>query len=191
MSADEELLGRLRAGDEEAFVALVSRHHDSMLRLARTFVSSNAVAEEVVQDTWLGVVRGIDRFGGRSTLRTWLFTILVNRARSAGDTRAPQRRGRATSSPASTPLARGSRRPRTGPRTSRSASAPRPSASSCGRRSRELPARQLAVVTLRDIEGLRSDEVCEVLAISEGNQRVLLHRGRNHLRECLEAGLAP
>src|SRR5271156_6966088 len=81
---DSELVARLRAGDEQAFVALVARHHSSMLRLARAFVSSPAVAEEVVQDTWLGVVRGIDGFAGRSSFRTWLFHILVNRARSTG-----------------------------------------------------------------------------------------------------------
>jgi RNA polymerase sigma-70 factor (ECF subfamily) len=79
-----QLLARLREGDEDAFVTLVSRHHDPMLRLARTFVDSQAVAEEVVQDTWLGVLRGIDRFEGRSSLRTWLLAILVNRARTAG-----------------------------------------------------------------------------------------------------------
>src|ERR1700727_3181200 len=79
------LLERLQAGEEAAFVMLVGHHHDAMLRLARTFVRSSAVAEEVVQDTWLGVVRGIDRFEGRSSLRTWLLAILVNRARTAGE----------------------------------------------------------------------------------------------------------
>ncbi len=85
-TADEDLqlLIRLRSGDEAAFVTLVSRNHDAMLRLARTFVHSHAVAEEVVQETWLGVLRGIDRFEGRSSLRTWLLAILVNRARSMG-----------------------------------------------------------------------------------------------------------
>ena len=81
---DGELVARLRAGDEQAFVLLVARHHSAMVRLARTFVPSTAVAEEVVQDTWVGVVRGIDRFAGRSTFKTWLLTILVNRARSTG-----------------------------------------------------------------------------------------------------------
>src|ERR1700677_1078775 len=81
---DDELLSRLRAGDENAFVLLVARHHATMLRLARSYVSSTAVAEEVVQDTWLGVVRGIDGFAGRSSFKTWLLQILVNRARSTG-----------------------------------------------------------------------------------------------------------
>ena len=81
---DGELLSRLRSGDEEAFVMLVARYQQPMLRLACSMVSSQAVAEEAVQDTWLGVVRGIERFEGRSSLKTWLFRILVNRARSAG-----------------------------------------------------------------------------------------------------------
>ena len=79
-----ELLARLRSGDEQAFIILVRRHHAAMLRLAATFVPSFAVAEEVVQDTWLGVLRGISAFQGRSSVKTWLFRILVNRARTAG-----------------------------------------------------------------------------------------------------------
>src|ERR1700732_2172916 len=81
---DDELLGSLRAGDEEAFVTLVGRHHHSMLRIARSFVPSSAVAEEVVQDTWMAVVRGIGNFEGRSSLKSWLVGILVNRARTTG-----------------------------------------------------------------------------------------------------------
>src|SRR5665213_3984076 len=81
---DIEQLRRLRDGDEDAFVMLVARYHQPMLRLARTMVSSKAVAEEIVQDTWMGVVRGIERFEGRSSFKTWLYAILVNRARSAG-----------------------------------------------------------------------------------------------------------
>ena len=84
MDADTALLARLRDGDEQAFTELVGRYHSSMLRLALSFVSSQAVAEEVVQDTWLAMLRGLDRFEERSSLRTWLFTILVNRARSTG-----------------------------------------------------------------------------------------------------------
>src|SRR6266849_837889 len=82
--SDADLLGRLRAGDERAFVVLVRRHQDAMLRLACSFVPSDAVAQEVVQDTWLGVLRGLDGFEGRSSFRRWLFRILVNRARTAG-----------------------------------------------------------------------------------------------------------
>ena len=81
---DIEQLRRLRDGDEDVFVMLVARYHQPMLRMARTMVSSEAVAEEIVQDTWMGVVRGIDRFEGRSSFKTWLYRILINRARSAG-----------------------------------------------------------------------------------------------------------
>ena len=84
MDSDEELLRRLRAGDERGFVDLVERHNGAMLRLALSFVSSRAVAEEVVQDTWLAALRGLGAFEGRSSLKTWLFTILVNRARTTG-----------------------------------------------------------------------------------------------------------
>src|SRR5215469_594038 len=88
MDADESLLELLRDGDEQAFTTLVERYHSSMLRLAMSFVSSQAVAEEVVQDTWLAVLRGLGRFEERSSLRTWLFTILANRARSTGEREA-------------------------------------------------------------------------------------------------------
>ena len=84
VDADADLVVRLRAGDEAAFAALVQHYHPSLLRLAETMVPSRAIAEEVVQETWLGVVRGIARFEGRSSLRTWLFHILVNRARTTG-----------------------------------------------------------------------------------------------------------
>ena len=84
MDSEGELLLRLRSGDEQAFVGLVARYHEPMLQLAASFVPSRAVAEEVVQDTWLAVLRGLDGFQGRSSLRTWLFTILVNRARTVG-----------------------------------------------------------------------------------------------------------
>jgi len=84
MESDAELLARLQAGDETAFLSLVERYNGSLLRLARTFVPSEAVAEEVVQDTWIGVLRGVDRFEGRSSFKTWLFRILVNRARTTG-----------------------------------------------------------------------------------------------------------
>ena len=100
MEADGELLLWLRSGDERAFVGLVERYHEPMLRLAASFVPSHAVAEEVVQDTWLAVLRGLDGFEGRSSLRSWLFRILVNRARTTGTrehpsvpVRCPGRRG--------------------------------------------------------------------------------------------------
>ncbi len=184
------LLERLQAGEEAAFVMLVANHHDAMLRLARTFVRSSAVAEEVVQDTWLGVLRGIDRFEGRSSLRTWLLAILVNRARSAG-TREARTIALADAEPAvdharfdangawSTP-----------PEHWVDKVENRIGAAALGGTLRAalaaMPARQRAVVMLRDVDELGSDEVCEVLALSPENQRVLLHRGRSRLRQTLE-----
>lgn len=186
-----ELVGRLRAGDEQAFVTLVGRYHGSMLRLACTFVSSAAVAEEVVQDTWLGVVRGIGRFEGRSSLKTWLFRILVNRARTTG-----VRESRSVAIAEAEPAVDASRFDQTG----HWASPPehwvqdaddRLHAAMLADRIRlalvDLPARQRQVVTLRDVEELSSEEVCSVLEISEANQRVLLHRGRSRLRQALES----
>ncbi len=184
------LLEALRAGDEAAFVTLVAHHHDAMLRLARTFVRSSAVAEEVVQDTWLGVLRGIDRFEGRSSLRTWLLAILVNRARSTGT-----REARTVAILDLEPAVDHSRFD-----TSGAWSAPPEHwvedvenrlAAGALRGAllaalAELPDRQRAVVMLHDVDGLDSDEVCQVLSLTTGNQRVLLHRGRSHLRQALE-----
>jgi RNA polymerase sigma-70 factor, ECF subfamily len=187
---DAELLARLRAGDEQAFVVLVRRHHDGMLRLARCYVPSMAVAEEVVQDTWLGVLRGIAGFEGRSSVRTWLLRILVNRARTTG---TRERRTVATGGPE--PAVDGSRFDDTGhwadpPERWVEEADNRLHAAKLAGRLRSalegLPERQREVVTLRDIDGLSSEEVCSVLDISEGNQRVLLHRGRSRLRQVLE-----
>jgi RNA polymerase sigma-70 factor (ECF subfamily) len=189
MESDAELLVALHAGDEQAFVTLVNRYQGSLLRVARTFVPSDAVAEEVVQDTWMGVVRGIDRFEGRSSFKTWLFRILVNRARTSG-----------VSEHRHLPL--DPTEPAVGPdRFDRSGAWVEPIvpwesdvddrllAESWGPALRSaidtLPGRQREVVLLRDIEGLPAENVCAVLDISEGNQRVLLHRGRTKLRNVL------
>jgi RNA polymerase sigma-70 factor (ECF subfamily) len=195
---DGQLLTALRAGNEQAFVTLVHRHHDAMLRLASSFVPSVAVAEEVVQDTWVGVLRGIDGFEGRSSFRTWLFAILVNRARTAG---ARERRTIAvgdTGAVSDTEAAVAASRFDGGGTW---ASPPehwieevedRLEAGKLAGFLRtaieDLPDRQRQVVTLRDLEGLSSEEVCSVLEISEGNQRVLLHRGRSRLRQAIETG---
>jgi len=190
---DARLLERLRAGEEAAFVALVATHHDAMLRLASNFVSSRAVAEEVVQDTWLGVLRGIDRFEGRSSLRTWLLAILVNRARTTGvrearsvavgDWEAAVDRGRFDASGAwSSP-------PQQWVEDVEDRLGAAELAGHIHAALEQMPARQRAVVTLRDVDGLDSDEVCEVLSLSQANQRVLLHRGRSQLRRALEAVL--
>jgi RNA polymerase sigma-70 factor (ECF subfamily) len=188
---DEDLLARLRSGDEQAFVVLVGRYRDSMLRLAAGYVPSRAVAEEVVQDTWVGVLRGLSGFEGRSSVRTWLFRILVNRARTAGT-----RERRTVAVQDMGPVVDQSRFNGSG-----QWSAPpelwieqihdRLTAVKMADRIRsaveDLPGRQREVVTLRDIEGLSSDEVCGVLEITDANQRVLLHRGRSRLRQILES----
>ena len=189
MGDDVELLGRLRAGDEAAFVALVEQYHTSMVRLASTFVPNRAVAEEVVQDAWLGVLRGLDAFEGRASLRTWLFRILVNRARSTG-----VREHRSIPTPMDDPAVDPSRFASDGhwveppvPWTEEVEN--RLAAVDTVDRIRslveELPALQRQVITLRDMEGLSAGEVCELLQISEGNQRVLLHRARARIRRIL------
>jgi len=190
---DLALLERLRNGDEDAFVTLVGRHHDSMLRLARTFVHSGAVAEEVVQETWVAVLRGIDRFEGRSSLRTWLLTILCNRARSVGSREA--RSVAASDSEGFVAAVDSSRFDSSGAWSS----PPEPWTDAVEERIgaaalrdqilaalAQMPERQRAVVMLRDVDGLRSDEVCDVLALTPANERVLLHRGRSRLRQALE-----
>jgi RNA polymerase sigma-70 factor (ECF subfamily) len=186
---DMQLLQRLRAGDEDAFALLVSRHHGAMVRLAATFVPS-AAAEDVVQDTWLGVVKGIDRFEGRSSLKTWLLRILVNRARTAG---VKERRLVPVGSgePTVDPSRFDERGIWAAPPSSWADDVDdRLAASDLAGQLRaafdDLPALQRQVVALRDVDGLTSREVCDVLDISEGNQRVLLHRGRSRLRRALE-----
>jgi RNA polymerase sigma-70 factor (ECF subfamily) len=190
---DGELVELLRAGDEQAFVTLVSRHHASMLRLASSFVASPAVAEEVVQDTWMGVLRGIDGFAGRSSFRTWLLRILVNRATSTG-----MRERRSIAVGDAGPVVDRSRFDASGawmspPQHWVEDSDDRLLAQGLANEIQAalggLPPRQREVVMLRDVDGLSSHEVCEVLEISDANQRVLLHRGRSHLRQALESEL--
>jgi RNA polymerase sigma-70 factor, ECF subfamily len=190
MAADGELLVRLRSGDERAFVSLVQCYQEQMLRLASSFVPSRAVAEEVVQDTWLALLRGLDTFEGRSSLKTWLFSILLNQARTTG-TREHRSVPVANPEPAVDPA----RFDVSGhwaepPEHWTEAVEGRLAAGKLADRIRELmdelPARQREVVILRDVEEMSSEEVCSVLAISDGNQRVLLHRGRSRLRQLFE-----
>ena len=192
---DDDLVRRLRAGDESAFTELVNAYHPSMVRLAQTFVPSRAIAEEVAQETWLAVLKGIDSFEGRSSLKTWIFHILANRARSTGvreqrtvpvdvgDEGSVDRRrfdeGGAWSAPPAhwsddivEKLSSGAFLARVQDALS------------------QLPDSQRAVVTLRDLDGLSSKEVCDVLEISEANQRVLLHRGRSRIRATFEDEVA-
>lgn len=191
----------LRNGDEDAFVSLVERYHASLVRLAQVYVRDRAVAEEVAQEAWLGVIRGIDRFEGRSSLKTWILRILVNTAK----TRAVRER---RSIPFSTLMPEGED-PAVEPERFLALDHPRwpghwsaPPATWQGipeerllagetlERITEaiaaLPGNQREVITLRDVEGWSSEEVCALLEISEGNQRVLLHRARSKVRRALE-----
>ena len=197
---DGPLLAALRAGDEDAFATLVTRYHATLRRVARAYVSTDAVAEEVVQETWLGVIDGLDRFEQRASLKTWMFHILTNKAKTRG---ARERRA--------VPFASLSRpaeaEPSVPPERFQGdgaawpghwASPPRPWEDPERRlaslEAREhlraaiaaLPSTQQAVLTLRDVEGLEAEEVCELLNVSAGNQRVLLHRARARVRTELE-----
>ena len=194
----------LRAGDERAFEQLVRMYQAALLRVAQIYVSSRAVAEEVVQETWLAVLNGIDRFEGRSSLKTWIFRILANRAK----TRA-QRDSRTIPFSAL-------RRPDTVPEPAVDADrfndpehqrwpghwASPPTAwpeeqlvadetlRVIGDAIEQLPASQRAVITLRDVQGWSAEEVCNALELTETNQRVLLHRARSKVRRALEEYLS-
>jgi RNA polymerase sigma-70 factor, ECF subfamily len=201
---DRRLVQRLRDGDERAFMELVERYNGQLLRLAMSFVPSRAVAEEVVQETWLGVIQGIGRFEGRSSLKTWLFRILVNRAKTRGERerRTVPFSALAASEAASDETLIDADRflPPDHVWAGHWAAAPRSWAGAPEERlfSKEttkvvtdaieaLPEGQRAVIGLRDIAGWSSEDVCDELGISEVNQRVLLHRGRTKVRTALEA----
>jgi RNA polymerase sigma-70 factor (ECF subfamily) len=201
---DAPLLARLRRGDEEAFLALVERYGPLMLRVALTHVRSRAIAEEVVQDAWLGVLDGLDGFQGRSTLKTWILRILVNRAKTRGvrEARCVPFSSLAApddAAPAVDPdrfQGPGDRFPGgwvTFPRDWRTLPEEQLFARetfACATAAiRALPARQQEVIVLRDVQGWSSEEVCEALTLSEGNQRVLLHRARAKVRTALEEHL--
>jgi RNA polymerase sigma-70 factor (ECF subfamily) len=190
VESDAELLGRLRAGDEDAFVGLVGRYQPAMLRLASSLCPSSAVAEEAVQDTWMGIVRGVDRFEGRSSFKTWLFRILVNRAHSASSVEpltSSLDSYRAVDPSCFDPEGHWADpveqwEDRSDDRLDAAHWRPILAAALDA-----LPPRQRQVVLMRDAEGLSNDETCAVLGISAGNQRLLLHRGRSRLRQALEA----
>lgn len=203
---DAQLIKLLRGGNEAAFVALIERHHASMLRLARVYVSANAVAEEVVQEAWLGVLRGLPQFKEKSSLKTWIFRILTNCAK----TRA-LREGRSipfssmqeyeSEIQSNEPAVEGHRFIPADDPQGKGSWATHPQrwdnipeerllsqeTHACIKHAVEaLPPFQRAVITLRDIEGWTADEVCRSLEISEVNQRVLLHRARSKVRRALE-----
>jgi RNA polymerase sigma-70 factor (ECF subfamily) len=194
------LVAALRAGDENAFADLVDRHAPAMLRVARGYVRSRETAEDVVQETWIALIKGISKFEGRSSLRTWLFTVMINIAKARG---VRERRDADAAVLAFTGGTVDPARFRTGddpwPGHWREGEEPSPfpdtpEGSVLGdelvemarRELDKLPERQRTVVTLRDMLGFDSAEVCELLDITMANQRVLLHRGRAAVRSVLE-----
>jgi RNA polymerase sigma-70 factor (ECF subfamily) len=187
------LLSRLRAGDERAFEALVAQHNGALRRVARTFVRTDSAVDDVVQETWLGVVRGLDAFEGRSSLRTWIFRILVNQARTRAvrDARSlPFSALEEDDAPAVEPtaFAADGRWTSAPPRLDGD---PESGLLSAELRRHLLAAvdglapDQRAVITLRDLVGLPAADVCDLLELSDGNQRVLLHRARSRVRAAL------
>jgi RNA polymerase sigma-70 factor (ECF subfamily) len=206
-SAEADLIDRLRGGDEATFVCLVNSFSASLKRLALAFVSTDAVADEVVQETWLAVLTGITRFEGRSSVKTWIFKILTNRAK----TRAIRERRTINFSELEDPMEPD--RPAVDPTRFLPAAHPthpghwaspleawsasaedavvaREMMGVLEREMDRLPPAQRVVVALRDMHGWPAAEVCDVLGLSEANQRVLLHRGRSRLRGVLEAYFA-
>jgi RNA polymerase sigma-70 factor (ECF subfamily) len=200
---DEQLLAALRCGDEDAFRMLVAEHGPFLLRLALMHVPSRAIAEEVVQDTWLAALDGIDRFEGRSSLRTWLASIVLNKARTRGQRERRvlpfsflgRRRAEGRDEPAVDPDRFQSARdqqPGAWARPPLDWESPEERLSSDEARRvlfeaiSMLPPRQREVITMRDISGLSAGETCNALGLTATNQRVLLHRARSKVRAALE-----
>jgi RNA polymerase sigma-70 factor (ECF subfamily) len=195
---DTKLVERLRARDEQAFMELVRELSPSLLRVARMFVPTAAVAEDVVQETWLAVLNGIDRFEGRSSLKTWIFRILTNTAKTRGERerRSVPFSALDTEDGGFEPAVERSRftgtghwavLPRAWPEDKLLAAE---TLSVIERAIERLPPTQRTVITLRDVEGWTADEVRNALELSETNQRVLLHRARAKVRNALEQYLS-
>ena len=199
-ASDEQIVAALRAGDERTFRELFERTYPMLKRVARGYVSSEAVAEEIVQDTWLAIVTGIERFEGRSALSTWIFSILTNQAKNH---RARERRAL----PLSCVAPADAEEPVVDPDRFQKddeawpghwATPPRPwqkperrllsleAREQLKEALAQLPERQRLIVVLRDVEGLSAEEVCDLVGLSQENQRVLLHRGRSRVRAFLE-----
>jgi RNA polymerase sigma-70 factor, ECF subfamily len=196
---ESELVQALRAGDEAAFAALVERYHAGFVRVARMYVRDRAVAEEVAQETWLAVLGAIDRFEARSSLKTWLYRILTNRAKTRGARESRSVPFSSIGDAEEQSVEPDRFRPEGEQYPGGWKESPQPWDGNPEERllageARELilatietlPPNQRAVITLRDIEGFDADEVCNVLALSDTNQRVLLHRARSRVRRALE-----
>jgi RNA polymerase sigma-70 factor (ECF subfamily) len=198
LASDVALVDRLRAGDEAVFAELVNRYSAAMLRVAQLYVRSRSIAEEVVQDAWIGVLNGIARFEGRSSLKTWIFRIVSNKAKT-----------RAVKEGRSVPFSElGPEEASVAPERFRGPDDRYPghwaafpsdwaripeerllateTLAQVEHAIAELPPAQAIVITMRDVEGFDADDVCDALEISEGNQRVLLHRARSKVRQALE-----
>jgi RNA polymerase sigma-70 factor, ECF subfamily len=202
--SDRELVAALRAGDEEAFARIIREWHGSMVRVARIFVPSRTLAEEVVQETWVRVLGAIDRFEGRSSLKTWVFRILVNTAKTRAQREARVLPFSALVDPARVPEAAvdpdrflpddDEHHPGAWATPPRALPEERLLAAETREKVAEaidgLPATQAAVIRLRDVEGWTAEEVRNALDLSEVNQRVLLHRARAKVRTALEEYLS-
>lgn len=207
--ADLKLIEALRQGDEAAFVMLIDQYHTSLFRVALIYIANPAVAEEVVQETWIGVLQGIHRFEGRSSLKTWIFRILINQAKKRA-----QREDRQIPFSALWDAEAEPYEPAVAPERFRPADDPEWAGHWVSQPERwddipesrllseetqayllqaieALPPNQREVITLRDVEGWRPEEVCNLLGITEVNQRVLLHRARSKVRGALEQYLKP
>ena len=192
---DQTLIKKLRARDKVAFATLVRELHGSLVHVAMTFVSSRATAEEVAQDTWGNVLASLDQFEGRSSLRTWIFRICTNRAKTLAVREARSTPLSELQEPGEAPVepsrfsAGGTWAVPPHPWTDDTPERVLDRAQAVEQIQRtlaELPAMQRAVITLRDVQGLDSAEACNALEISESNQRVLLHRARSRVRRALE-----
>jgi RNA polymerase sigma-70 factor, ECF subfamily len=198
---DAEVVAALKRGDQSVFAELVEAYSPGLMRMALMYVRDRAVAEEVVQETWIGVLRGIDRFEGRSSLKTWIYRIMMNTAKTRG-----QREARSVPFSA----AAGADEPAVDPDRFLDAEHQHAGGWMLGPSEwqtpeeellqgetreailaaiDELPEQQRAVITLRDVEGFPPEEVSDLLGISDGNQRVLLHRARSKVRGAIEAYL--
>lgn len=205
LASEADLLTALRQGNEDAFQTLFDKYHTSLVRLATVYANDRAAAEEVAQDTWIGVLKGLNGFQGRSSLKTWIFTILINRAKTRGqrDSRslpfsalvsAETESDEPTVSPdrfaqPHDPLETGGhwlQSPRNWEELPEAHVLSQETGQHLKAAIAALPPVQRQVITLRDIDGFSAEEVCNILEISETNQRVLLHRARAKVRQALE-----